>query len=187
MSRLHWMMFVPADWIADPGLRVCSLSARGLWMDMLAIMHQATPIGTLRNNGKPIEPATLAVMVGSDRRAVVKALAELEKNRVFSRTRGGTIYSRRMKAEAEKRQRYSLNQSRRGMKSEPEQGVSGNAKTQESRVKSLESRGRAGARANAHSRASQPAQSNGKLSPEAAALKAELERQEEAERNGIIH
>ena len=48
--KLPWMKFYPADWRADPALRMCSLAARGLWMEMLSIMHEADPRGSLRTN-----------------------------------------------------------------------------------------------------------------------------------------
>lgn len=88
--------FYPSDWLRDPGLRSCSLGARGLWVDLLAFMHEAEPYGHLTLNGRDIEPATLARMVGSSFREVQHALSELETAGVFSRTEKGTIFSRRM-------------------------------------------------------------------------------------------
>ena len=35
-----WMKWYPADWRSDPGLRMCSFAARGLWADLLALMHE---------------------------------------------------------------------------------------------------------------------------------------------------
>ncbi len=57
--------FYPSDWLRDPGLRSCSLAARGLWIDILAFMHEAEPYGHLRINGQDLGPAALARMVGS--------------------------------------------------------------------------------------------------------------------------
>ena len=88
--------FYPSDWLRDPGLRSCSLAARGLWIDMLAFMHEAEPYGHLRVNGQDLRPAALARMVGSHLRGVERLLAELEQGGVFSRTEQGTIFSRRM-------------------------------------------------------------------------------------------
>ncbi len=88
--------FYPADWLRDPGLRSCSLGARGLWIDILSFMHEAEPYGHLTLNGHDIDPETLARMVGAPLRGVRQSLAELETAGVFSRTEEGTIFSRRM-------------------------------------------------------------------------------------------
>jgi len=88
--------FYPSDWLRDPGLRSCSLAARGLWIDSISFMHEGEPYGHLTLNGHDIEPATLARMVGSPLRDVRRALVELETAGVFSRTEKGTIFSRCM-------------------------------------------------------------------------------------------
>src|SRR5215813_4234440 len=88
--------FYPADWLRDPGLRSCSLSARGLWIDMLSYMHEAEPYGHLRLNGRDLGPEALARMVGSPLKKVRQYLDELEAAGVYSRTDTGTIFSRRM-------------------------------------------------------------------------------------------
>lgn len=88
--------FYPSDWLRDPGLRSCSLAARGLWIDMLAFMHEAEPYGHLRLNDKDIAPAGLSRMVGTALKATNILLHELEAAGVFSRTDQGTIFSRRM-------------------------------------------------------------------------------------------
>jgi hypothetical protein len=88
-----WLKFYPTDWRADPGLRHCSLSARGLWIELLGIMHDSEPYGHL-------DPALtgydIALLVGSPLKTVRAALAELEMNRVFDRGDKGEIVSRRM-------------------------------------------------------------------------------------------
>lgn len=88
--------FYPGDWLRDPGLRSCSLAARGLWIDMLCFMHESEPYGHLRLNGRDIEPEALARMVGTSVDDLDRLLKELEATGVFSRTETGTIFSRRM-------------------------------------------------------------------------------------------
>lgn len=88
--------FFPSDWLRDPGLRSCSLAARGLWIDMLSYMHEGEPYGHLRLNGQDIRPTTLARMVGTDVRTVRRLLAELLQAGVYSFAEPGTIFSRRM-------------------------------------------------------------------------------------------
>lgn len=100
-----WMKFYPSDWRADPALRVCSLAARGLWMEILCLMHEAAPRGSLLVNGQPVADRQLASLTGVSVRDVGKCLGELEAAGVFSREGNRTIYSRRMRRDDEKAER----------------------------------------------------------------------------------
>lgn len=91
-----WMKFFPTDWQADPALGSCSLAARGLWQEMLCIMHKAEPYGHLLVKGKPPSVKTIASLVRSTEAEVLPLLQELEREDVFSRKRNGVIFSRRM-------------------------------------------------------------------------------------------
>jgi hypothetical protein len=108
-GKLPWMKFYPADWRADPALRMCSLAARGLWMEMLSIMHEADPRGSLLINGKPIGTKQLASLCGATVRETIAFLNELDAAGVFSRAEDGTIFSRRMKRDDEKADRDKAN------------------------------------------------------------------------------
>lgn len=92
----RWMKFWPTDWQSDPALRMCSLAARGLWMECLCLAHAAEPYGHVLVNGKAVTPRQLAVLVGSNAKEIEGLLTELEEAGVFSRTEAGAIYSRRM-------------------------------------------------------------------------------------------
>jgi hypothetical protein len=107
--KLPWMKFYPADWRADPALRMCSLAARGLWMEMLSIMHEADPRGSLLINGNTISTKQLASLCGATLRETVALLHELEVAGVFSLAEDGTIFSRRMKRDDEKAARDKTN------------------------------------------------------------------------------
>jgi hypothetical protein len=97
-----WMKFYPQDWRADEKLRLCSLAARGLWMEMLALMHRSERYGQLLINGHVPTDAQLAVQVGASPNEVTALLADLESAGVFSRSVGGAIYSRRMTRDEKK-------------------------------------------------------------------------------------
>ena len=97
-----WLKFFPTDWRADPALRMCSLAARGLWIEMLCLMHEARPHGSLLVNGKPVTAAQLANLVGGGVAEVEGFLAELEEAGVFSRDADGALYSRRMRRDEER-------------------------------------------------------------------------------------
>lgn len=102
MSGRPWLKWYPSDWRADPGLRMCSLTARGLWIEILGLMHEAQPVGHLLVNGRAPTATQLGVLVGSDAATVTAALDELEAAGVFSLTADGVIWSRRMVRDAEK-------------------------------------------------------------------------------------
>ncbi len=91
-----WFKFHPLDWRADEKLRLCSLAARGLWIEMLAIMHRSERYGHLLIAGSVPTDAQLAVQVGASSAEVTALLADLAAADVFSKTASGAIYSRRM-------------------------------------------------------------------------------------------
>ncbi len=97
-----WLKFFPTDWRADPALRMCSLAARGLWIEMLCLMHEARPHGSLLVSGRPVTAAQLANLVGGSIAEVEGFLAELEDAGVFSRDADGALYSRRMRRDEER-------------------------------------------------------------------------------------
>ena len=88
--------FYPGDWLRATELRSCSVGARGLWMDMICLMHEGTPYGHLKVMKKVIDEVNLARMVGSTIDEAIAWITELEEAGVFSRTDDGCIFSRRM-------------------------------------------------------------------------------------------
>lgn len=96
MALRPWMKFYPADWQADELLGMCTLAARGLWIEMIGIMHKADPYGHLVVNGRPPTDTQLAALARCPPDQIPSLLDELENAGVFSRTRTRVIYSRRM-------------------------------------------------------------------------------------------
>ena len=95
-SKRPWFKFFPTDWQADSSLRICSLTARGLWIELLALMHQSDPYGHLLIRGKPPTDEQLALLTATRQESIRTCLSELEQAGVFSRNDDGVIYSRRM-------------------------------------------------------------------------------------------
>lgn len=85
---------------------MCSLAARGLWVELLGYMHEADPYGHLAIAGAAPTADQIASLVGAPAKLIRACLTELEANGVFSRDATGSfIYSRRMvrdKAKAER-------------------------------------------------------------------------------------
>lgn len=104
-----WMKFYPQDWRADERLRNCSIAARGLWIELLALMHRSDRYGYLLVNGKQPTDRQIAIQAGASIDEVSAGIAELENEGVFSRDRHGTIYSRRMIRDEKKAQNARKN------------------------------------------------------------------------------
>lgn len=95
-KRYGWSKFWWKDWQNDLALKSCSYAARGLWMEMLAIMHAADRIGFFEISGKKVSAKQLAGLTNGSDREVRKLLSELQENNVFSVDEEGFIFSRRM-------------------------------------------------------------------------------------------
>jgi hypothetical protein len=88
--------FYPGDWMKDPELRSVSLEARGLWIDVLCMMAESDPRGYLQISGNAPSDTQLARMVGCTKEELSRGLSELSAAGVFSVTKTGVIFSRRM-------------------------------------------------------------------------------------------
>mgnify|MGYP006348372967 FL=1 len=91
-----WLKFYTSDWRADPRLKMCSPAARGMWIEMICLMHEASPYGHLLIHGQTPNEAQLASLTGISAAELPHLVAELERLGVFSRTKEGVIYSRKL-------------------------------------------------------------------------------------------
>ncbi len=88
----------------DAGLRRCSKGARGVWIDLLCLMHQGQPYGYLAGTGGKHPVSFLARWCGETERSFSSSMIELTANGVYSLTDDGVIYSRRMVRDEHNRQ-----------------------------------------------------------------------------------
>ena len=95
--KLPWIKFFPSDWLSDESLRSCSIGARGLWMDLLAMMAKSNTHGFLLIGGSPASVEQISRIIGEDSQTTRKLLQELESNGVFSRDDKNVVFSRRMR------------------------------------------------------------------------------------------
>ena len=113
-KKMPWMKWEPGAWRQNAMLRLCSIEARGLWIEMICLMHEGQPYGyltfqnksdvkaplkdTLRGGvyGNPISMEQLALLTTVPIAKVLLCIAELEANGVFNRDENGTIYCRKM-------------------------------------------------------------------------------------------
>ena len=89
--------------MTDSGLRISSLAAKGLWIELLNLMFFAPIRGTLRHpNDTKITVLDLSnLLYKIDTKIIQELLDELENNKVFERLEDGTIINRKMYREAE--------------------------------------------------------------------------------------
>ncbi len=100
-KRKPWMKWYTSDWRAEPTLRIVSRAARSVWVDLLGLMHESTLLGSLLLNGRIPTHQDLAKVLGDDPQNLAEWMDELEQAGVFSRDEDGTIYSRKMRYDAE--------------------------------------------------------------------------------------
>lgn len=121
-----WMKFYPTDWRAEPRLRMCSLAARGLWIDLISYMHEGDPYGYLTINGVVPGVDDMAALVSRPAKEVQKAFNELEAKQVFSVDEGsGAIYSRRMVRDHDRSEEGREQANKRWANSKPNRSPTG--------------------------------------------------------------
>ena len=113
MPKRPFMKFYPADWRSDPTLRVCGPIARCLWLELICLMHEATPTGFLLVAGKAPSIQQVAALTNMTIEDVKAGLAELSENGVFSRNKAGVVYSRRMVRDSKLRESGEKNARKR--------------------------------------------------------------------------
>ena len=94
-SKKESFAFYPVDWISDSRLRLCSAGARGLWIDILCLMHLSNERGYLLIEDTILDEEMLQKTLGYDAKEFDNCFMELrryniikkdEKNRYFSKT-----------------------------------------------------------------------------------------------------
>lgn len=94
--------FYPGDWQRDPQLQACSLTARGLMIELLCLMHWSDRPGYLLVNGRPPDTKMISNLTRTNPKRVQKCLDELMLNGVIKiDSELGAIYSKRMVKDAE--------------------------------------------------------------------------------------
>lgn len=85
-KRQPWRKWFSKDWRGDAPLRMCSFAARGLWADLLSLMHESKHCGFLFVDEVVPTPRQLAGLLGGSEKEIKALLDELASNGVFSIT-----------------------------------------------------------------------------------------------------
>ena len=76
-SKLPAMQFYPGDWRKDPGVQSLCYHDRGVWFEMLCLMHESEDRGKLMLNGNPMPHEALARLLGLDNQILTTTLTTL--------------------------------------------------------------------------------------------------------------
>lgn len=109
--KMPWMKFWVSDWMMDERLAQCSPSTRGIWMDLLCVMHASGRTGEL--SGTIDQLARVARCTPDE---MLSALRELRQTvTAESRESHGvvTVINRRMSRDHKEREMANLRQQRK--------------------------------------------------------------------------
>jgi hypothetical protein len=97
MAKMPAFQFYPGDWRKDVGVQSLSFHDRGVWWEMLCLMHESERRGVLVLNGQAMNEEVLARLLGLDKQTFITTLTTLLTSGVASREpETGAIMSRRM-------------------------------------------------------------------------------------------
>lgn len=88
--------FYPADWRGDLKLQFCSFGAKGLWMDLMCIMHDSDKYGYLLIDGEKPTDEDLAFLFRVDIEIFRKYFLEIKDKKIIKKNNEGIYYSKRL-------------------------------------------------------------------------------------------
>ena len=95
--KMPALQFYPADWRKDPAVQSLNYHDRGVWFEMLCLMHESSARGVLLLNGMPMPGEALARILGLDNQTLNQTLTILLTYGVAKkRHEDGAVYSKRM-------------------------------------------------------------------------------------------
>lgn len=95
-NKLPAFQFYPADWRKDPGVQALSYEERGIWFEILCLMHESEDRGRLLLAGRPMPDEALARTLGLDKQILTNALTKFLDYGVASRDENDALINRRM-------------------------------------------------------------------------------------------
>jgi uncharacterized protein YdaU (DUF1376 family) len=102
--NLPHIQFYVGDWRKDLGIQTLSYYHRGIWFELLMLMHCSEQRGKLVLAGAPMPNTALARLLGLSQQETQDALAAILDSGVASKDEAGFVYCRRMVREEELRQ-----------------------------------------------------------------------------------
>lgn len=98
--KMPAMQFYPADWRKDLAVQALGYYERGVWFEMLCLMHESSERGVLLLNEVPMPDDVVARLLGLDNQTLNQTLSTLLTYGVAKRRQDdNAIYSKRMVAD----------------------------------------------------------------------------------------
>lgn len=105
MMKFPAFQFYPSDWRSDPGVQALDYFERGVWFEIICLMHESSERGRLLLNGAPMPDEALARILGLDKQILTNTLTTLLTYGVASRDpKDNALICRRMVRDEELRQ-----------------------------------------------------------------------------------
>jgi hypothetical protein len=117
MSLPHIQFYV-GDWRKDIGIQSLSYHHRGIWLELLMLMHCSGDRGRLVLNGKPMSNLNLSRLLGLTEQETADAVRCLLEGGVASQDQNGALINRRMVREEDIRKKRKLAGSLGGSKTQ---------------------------------------------------------------------
>ena len=96
-SKLPAFQFYPGDWRKDVGVQSLDYECRGVWFEILCLMHESERRGVLILNGRAMSDESLARLLGLPEVLLKQILTKVEAAGVASREQEtGALLCRRM-------------------------------------------------------------------------------------------
>lgn len=96
-KKLPAFQFYPGDWRKDPGVQSLSFEERGVWIELLCLMHESEEPGKLLAGGQPIPMDRLARLLGLSASYLEVIITSLITLNVAGRCeKTGALINRRM-------------------------------------------------------------------------------------------
>jgi uncharacterized phage protein (TIGR02220 family) len=95
--KMPAMQFYPADWRKDLAVQALDYFERGVWFEILCLMHESSERGVLLLNGHPMPDDVLARLLGLDNQILTTSLTKLLTYGVAKRRQSDSaIFNKRM-------------------------------------------------------------------------------------------
>jgi uncharacterized phage protein (TIGR02220 family) len=95
--KMPALQFYPADWRKDLAVQALGYHDRGVWFEMLCLMHESSERGVMLLNGAPIAEDVIARLLGLDNQTFNQTLGTLLTYGVAKRRQDdNAIFSKRM-------------------------------------------------------------------------------------------
>lgn len=94
--KLPAFQFYPADWKKDIKVQTLSFEERGIWFEILCLMHESEDRGKLVINKKPMDEEMISRLISCDLETLKKALKKILELGVAYKDKNEIIFNKRM-------------------------------------------------------------------------------------------